>query len=334
MVDLTTTYLGLPLKNPLVVSASPLSKKVSNVKKMEAAGAAAVVMYSLFEEQIDNDGLDLEHRLHKHLQNNAGVLSHLPDMDYYNRAPAAYLEHLRQVKQAVSIPIIGSLNGVATGDWITYAQAIEQAGADGLELNLYYLPVDPRISSTEIEGRYIKLVRDVRCMVKIPIAVKLNPYFASLPYMARRLVRAGADGLVLFNRFYQPDFDIETMDVVPGVSLSTSADLRLPLRWIAILYGQIPTDFALTSGVHCAPDVLKAVMAGANVTMLASELIANGIGRLGEILTELRTWMNANGYQTIRQIRGSLSQEFVAEPAAFERAYYLKALNTYDLRVL
>jgi len=294
MPDLTTTYLGLQLKNPLVASASPLSKKVDTVRRLEDAGAAAVVMYSLFEEQIAHESYELDHYLNRGTHSFAESLSYFPDLDHYNLGPEPYLEHLHRIKQAVSIPVIGSLNGVSSGGWVEYAYKIEQAGADALELNIYYLPTDVDLSGAELEDVYVKLVGDVRERVKLPIALKLSPFFTALPNMARRFVEAGANGLVLFNRFYQPDFDLEELEVVPNLELSTSHELRLPLRWIALLYGRIQADFALTSGVHTAQDVLKAVMAGASVAMMTSTLLENGVGRLMHILTDLQEWMEGH----------------------------------------
>lgn len=333
-VDVSTTYLGLQLKNPLVVSASPLSKKVDLVRRLEEAGAAAVVMYSLFEEQITHESHELDHFLSHGSYTYAEALSYFPDLDHYNLGPHTYLEHVRRVKQAVDIPVIGSLNGVSSGAWIEYAQMIEQAGADALELNMYYVPTDVELSSGELEEAYLELVRDVRSRLSIPIALKVSPFFTALPNMAQRFVQAGANGLVFFNRFYQPDFDLEALEVVPNLTLSSADELRLPLRWIAILYGRVAADFALTSGVHDVQAVLKAVMAGASVTMLASELLTHGIMRLPQILTDLRAWMEAHEYEAIAQMRGSMSQHAVAEPAAFERAHYMKALNSFDNRLL
>jgi dihydroorotate dehydrogenase (fumarate) len=330
MPDLTTTYLGLQLKNPLVASASPLSKKVDNVRRIEDAGAAALVMYSLFEEQITHDSYELDNYLERGSHSYAEAMSYFPDLDYHNLGTEPYLEHLHKIKQAVSIPIIGSLNGISSGGWVEYAHRIEQAGADALELNIYYLPTDPDLSGAELEEDFVQLVRDVRATVKLPIAVKLSPYYTALPNLAKRIVDAGANALVLFNRFYQPDFDLEELEVVPNLILSTSHDLRLPLRWIAILYGRIQADFALTSGVHTAQDVLKAMMAGANVAMMTSALLESGIGRIMHILIDLQEWMEEHEYESIEQMRGSMSQRSVAEPAAFERANYIKALNTFD----
>ena len=330
MPDLSTTYLGLQLKNPIVASASPLSKKIGYIKRLESAGAAAIVMYSLFEEQIVHESLELDHYLSRHVHSFAEALTYLPDMESYNRDPDTYLAHLTEVKRAVDIPVIGSLNGISTGGWIKYARMIQEAGADALELNIYYLPTDLQLSGSELEGMYIKLVRDVRASITIPLAIKVSPFFSSIPHMAQRFVEAGADGLVFFNRFYQPDFDIESLDVMPRIHLSTSHDLLLPLRWIAILSGRLPVDFALTGGVHTSQDVLKAMMAGAKVAMMASELIENGVERVSDILNGMLFWMEEHEYESIRQMQGSMNQQAVAEPAAFERANYMKALNSFD----
>src|SRR6266576_135879 len=330
MPDLTTTYLALQLKNPLVASASPLSKKMDSVRRIEDAGAAALVMYSLFEEQITHDSQELDHYLERGTNTFAESLSYFPDLGIYNLGPEPYLEHVHKIKQTGSIHVIGSLNGISSGGWVEYAHRIEKAGADALELNIYYLPTDLNLSSTELEEVYVNLVRDIRAKVRIPIALKLSPFFTALPSIAKRFVQAGADGLVLFNRFYQPDFDLETLEVVPNLELSTSYEVRLPLRWIALLYGRIEADFALTSGVHTAQDVLKAMMAGANVTMMTSALLTNGVGRLMHILNDLQEWMEEHEYASIRQMRGSMSQQAVADPAAFERANYMKALSSFE----
>ena len=329
-LDLTTRYIGLALKNPLVASASPLSKKVDSVCRLEDGGAAAVVMYSLFEEQITHESRELDHFLERGTHSYAESLSYFPDLDHYNLGPEPYLEHLHRIKAAVSIPVIGSLNGVSSGGWVEYAHEIEQAGADALELNIYYLPTDIDLSGAELEETYVNLVRDIRARVRLPIAVKLSPFFTSIPSIAKRFVEAGANGLVLFNRFYQPDFDLDELKVVPDLELSTSYELRLPLRWIAILYGRIAADFALTGGVHTAQDVLKAMMAGASVAMMASELLAHGPGRLGQMIAGIERWMEEHEYESIAQMQGCMSQRAVAEPAAFERANYMKALNSFD----
>jgi dihydroorotate dehydrogenase (fumarate) len=320
------------LKNPLVVSASPLSKKVELARRLEDAGASAIVLYSLFEEQITHESHELDHYLSRGTETYAEALSYFPEMQSYNIGPDRYLDHLHRLKQALNIPIIGSLNGISAGGWVDYAHKIEQAGADALELNIYYLPTDPRVSGAELEDTYVNLVRMVRAQVSIPIALKLSPFVTALPNLAQRCVEAGANGLVLFNRFYQPDFDLEALEVVPSLALSRSDDLRLPLRWVAILYGRVAADLALTGGVHTAQDALKAMMAGAKVAMLASELIANGAERLSVILSHMRSWMQEHEYESITQMQGSMSQQSVSEPAAFERANYMKALNSFDNR--
>lgn len=333
MVDLTTTYLGLKLKSPLVASASPFSKKVQNVQRLEAVGAAAIVMYSLFEEEIINESLALDFFLNQGVGSNPEAQTLLPDMPQYNIGAGAYLDQLKKIKQAVTIPVIASLNGISNSGWIANAKKIEDAGADALELNLYNIPTDLYVSAAEMEENYINLIMKVRASIRIPLAVKLSPFFTSLPHFAKQCADAGVNGLVLFNRFYQPDLDIETLEVNPNLVLSTSVDLRLPLRWTAILYGRIPLDIALTSGVHTGQDMLKAVMAGASVVMLASELLANGLDRIQEITHEAETWMEKFEYNSIEQMRGSMSQRSVADPLAFERANYMKALTSYDHRV-
>jgi dihydroorotate dehydrogenase (fumarate) len=329
MVDLSTTYLGLKLKNPLVASASPLSEKVETARKLEAAGVAAIVMYSLFEEQIIHESLELDHFLFYGTEISAEINSFYPQTGKYTLKADAYIETLAKIKQAVKIPVIGSLNGVSSGGWTKYARKIEAAGADALELNLYFLPTDPALTSARIEENYVTLVRDIRKSIKIPLAVKLSPFFTAIPNFARQMVEAGANGLVLFNRFYQPDLDLENLAVIPNLVLSTSSELRLPLRWIAILYGRIQADLALTTGVHTAEDVIKAGMAGASVAMMASELLEKGIGRLPVILAEMENWLTSHDYESYTQLKGSLSQKSVNEPAAFERANYMKVLNSF-----
>ncbi|GAP12820.1 dihydroorotate dehydrogenase [Longilinea arvoryzae] len=334
MVDLSTRYLGLQLKNPIVASASPLSKKVDSVRRLEDAGAAAVVMYSLFEEQIIHESNALDFYLSSGTDSFAEALTYFPEMKKYNVGPEEYLELVSRLKKAVNIPVIGSLNGISTGGWVDYAHKIEQAGADALELNIYNIPTDPEITSADLEQSYIDLVTDIRKKTHIPLAVKLSPFFTSPANLAVRLVKAGVNGLVLFNRFYQPDLDTETLEVVPSLSLSTSSDLLLPLRWTAILYGRVQADLALTSGVHTCQDAIKAVMAGANVAMMASELIANGPNRISEILEEMRRWMEEFEYTSVNKMCGSMSQKAVADPAAFERANYMKALTSFDNRLV
>jgi len=329
MVELKTTYLGLELKNPLVASASPLSEKVDTVRQLEDAGVAAVVVYSLFEEQIIHESLELDRFLSRDTDSFAEALTHLPDVGKYSLDPEVYVEHIRRLKEAVKIPVIGSLNGVSSGGWIEYAQKIEAAGADALELNLYYLPTEVDLDGAAVEANYLQIVRDVRSQINIPLAVKLSPFITALPHFTRQLAAAGADGLVLFNRFYQPDFDLEALDVVPNLKLSTSTELLLPLRWIAILHGQVDVDFALTSGVHTAEDILKAMMAGAKVAMTASALLKNGVAYASKLLNDLTTWMEEHEYESIRQMQGSLCQHASGNQAAFERANYMKVLGSY-----
>jgi dihydroorotate dehydrogenase (fumarate) len=329
MVDLRTNYLGLDLKNPLVAAASPLSEDLVTVKALADAGISAVVMYSLFEEQIIHESMELDHFLNQNAESYAEALSYFPEAGKYTLGPELYLDQVKKLKDAVDIPIIGSLNGVSTGGWIEYAQKIQDAGADALELNLYYLPTDINLTSADLEAAYITLVRNVSESLDIPVAVKLSPSFTALPNMAKRMVDAGAEGLVLFNRFYQPDFDLDELEVVPNLQLSKSAELRLPLRWISILYGKVEADFALTSGVHKHTDVLKAMMAGAKVTQLASVLLNKGPARAAKILGKLEEWLEENEYESIQQMQGSMSQQAVADPSAFERANYMKVLNSY-----
>ncbi|HEX9091245.1 MAG TPA: dihydroorotate dehydrogenase-like protein [Anaerolineales bacterium] len=331
MADLTTTYLGLKLKNPLVASPSPVSEKVENVKRLEEAGVAAVVMYSLFEEQVIHESLELDHYLNQGTESFAEALTYLPNMGRYSLAPEKYIERLQKTKLAVNIPVMGSLNGVSTGGWIEYAQKIQDAGADALELNLYYLPNDINLTSTELEENSLKLVGNIRRGIKIPLAVKLAPFYSAIPNFAKHLVEAGADGLVLFNRFYQPDLDLEKLEVVPNLVLSNSDELRLPLRWIAILYGKVKVDLALTTGVHTAEDALKAIMAGANVAMSTSAILKHGVAAIQQILSGMQAWMIEHEYESVTQMRGSMSQGAVADPAAFERANYMKVLNSFNV---
>lgn len=328
-IDFSTTYMGLTLRNPLVASSSPLSHKVDTICKLEEAGIGAVVMYSLFEEQITLESQQLDYFLTHGTESYAEALSYFPDIGNYNVGPDEYLNLIRKAKETVDIPIIGSLNGVSAGGWVHYAKLIQEAGADGLELNVYYLPTDPDLPGTAVEEMTVDVVKAVRSEVTIPLAVKIGPFFSSIPHMAKRLAEAGADALVLFNRFYQPDIDIENLEVTPHLVLSDSDELRLPLRWTAILYGRVPVDLAITTGVHTYRDVLKGLMAGAQVTMMASELLQNGLGRIGQILQEMESWMMEYEYSSVQQMIGSVSQKNVAEPAAFERANYMKVLDSY-----
>jgi dihydroorotate dehydrogenase (fumarate) len=328
-MDLSTTYMGLKLKNPIVHSASPLTEHLDDIRRLEDGGASAIVMYSIFEEQITLESRELNHYLEYGTESFGEALSYFPEPASYKTGPEEYLELIGAAKRAVKIPIIGSLNGVSTGGWIDYARRIEQAGADALELNIYYIPTDPDLTGVEVVQMHVDVVSDVKKSVSIPVAVKISPFFSAMAYVAKRLADAGADALVLFNRFYQPDIDLETLQVVPGLVLSSSSELRLPLRWIAILHGRIPVDFALTTGVHTHEDVLKGLMAGAKATMVTSEILKKGPGRITEILTELTAWMERREYESVGQMLGSMSQKNCAEPAAFERANYMKALHSW-----
>jgi dihydroorotate dehydrogenase (fumarate) len=331
-IDLSTTYLGLTLKSPLVASASPLTEDLGNIRRMEDAGAAAVVMHSLFEEQINLESHELDRYLSHGTESFAESLTYFPDLTDYNLGPDEYLEHLRQAKAAVRIPVIGSLNGVSTGGWIRYAKLIQEAGADALELNVYYIPTNPELTSAQVEQMYLDLVRDVKATLKIPVAVKLGHAFTTMANMAHRLDQAGANALVLFNRFYQPDFDLEKLEAVPTLTLSSSYELLLRLHWVAILYGHIRADLAVTGGVHTPQDVLKAMMAGARVAMMTSALLKNGIAHLRSLPASLLAWMEEHEYASIRQMQGSMSYRSVANPAAFERANYMKVLSSYTLK--
>jgi dihydroorotate dehydrogenase (fumarate) len=331
-IDLSTTYLGLKLKNPLVASSSPLCDDVGNVRRLEDAGAAAVVLQSLFEEQIEHESDELDRFIEAATERSAESVTHFPELTHRVMGTEAYLAHIVKCKQAVQIPIIASLNGVSRGGWLRYATEMEQAGADALELNIYYIPVGADVSGEQVERQYLDLLQAVKAEVKIPVAVKLGPYFSSMANMARKLDAAGANGLVLFNRFYQPDYDLEALEVVPNLILSNSHELLLRLHWIAVLYGNVKADLALTGGVHSATDVVKAMMAGARVAMMTSALLKRGISFLDTISTELLIWMGEHEYDSIRQMQGSMSRSAVPQPGAFERANYMKVLSSYAMR--
>lgn len=332
MIDLATTYLGMKLKSPLVVSASPLTEDLDNIRRMEDAGAAAVVFHSLFEEQINIESQELDRHLWEGTESFAESLTYFPDMTTYNLGPEGYLEQIRKAKEAVKIPIIGSLNGVSTGGWIDYAKKIEEAGADALELNMFYIPTELEMSGAEVERVYVELASSVKRSVRIPVAVKLNIYFSSTGNIARRLEVVGIDGLVLFNRFYQPDFDLENLEVTPRLILSSPYDLLLRLHWLAILYGNVRPDLAVSGGIHTALDVLKAMMAGARVAMMTSALLLHGIEHLSTVRSDLLAWMEEHEYESIQQMQGSMSQRSVEEPSVFMRANYMKVLSSYSLR--
>ena len=328
-MDLSTTYLGLKLKNPVVASASPLSHTVDGMKRLEDAGTAAIVMYSLFEEQIAHEAAELDHYLNYGKESFAEALTYFPEAQAYNVGPDEYVELVRKAKESLSIPVIGSLNGISTGGWIGYAKKIADAGADALELNVYYIPTDPDVTSTDVEDRYLEVLNSVNHTVGIPVSMKLSPFFSSMAHTAKRLENSGAAGLVLFNRFYQPDIDLEALEVRPNVLLSTSHAMRIPLRWIAILYGRVKLSLAASSGIHTAQDIIKMVMAGADVTMMCSALLKNGPGYIAQVLADLNQWMLEHEYISVQQMKGSMSQKSVADPAAFERANYVKALHSY-----
>jgi dihydroorotate dehydrogenase (fumarate) len=328
-MDLSTHYLDLKLKNPLVPSASPLSRDIKTMVELEQAGASAIVLYSLFEEEIFLEDQALDESLSAGSDTFAEALSYLPEAMFYQTGPDSYLEHVRRAKEALSIPVIGSLNGISPGGWLQYAKEIESAGADALELNMYYLPTDPHLPGGVVEDMYVELLRELRGQVALPIAVKLSPFFSSLPHIARRLVGNGAQGLVLFNRFYQPDIDIENLQAEPSLDLSTSAELRLPLRWVALMYDRVDTDFAISTGVHNAEDVVKGLMAGASVTMMASELLLKGVHRLEQVLKDLEIWLEVHEYESVAQLTGSMSVAHSGQPAAFERANYMRVLRSY-----
>ena len=329
-MDLSTTYIGLKLRTPLVPSAcGPLTNTISKIRALEDAGAAAIVVHSLFEEEILHEAHELDHYLTYGSYSYAEALNYFPEANEYELGPDEYLEHLHKAKQVVQIPVIGSLNGVSTGGWIKYAKLIEETGVDALELNIYYIPTDPDLPGVEVEQMYVNVLADVRRTIKIPVAIKLSPFFSNMASMAKRLSYAGANGLVLFNRFYQPDIDLEQLEVVPNVILSTPQALRLPLRWIAILYGKVNSSLAATGGIHSAPDVLKMLMAGADVTMMCSALLKNGLRRIREVELEMVQWMEEHEYESVEQMKGSMSHKSCPHPSAFERANYMKALKSY-----
>ncbi len=329
-MDLSTTYLGMKLRSPLVPSAAqPLTENVDNIKRMEEAGAAAIVMHSLFEEQLALERRELFASLTQGTESFAEALTYFPEPSVFHVGPELYLKNIMQAKAAVSIPIIASLNGSTPGGWVRYATEIEQAGADALELNIYWIPTDPALTSLGIEDTYVDILRSVKAQISIPVAVKLSPFFTNFANMARRLEAAGADGLTLFNRFYQPDIDLELLEVTPNILLSTPMAMRVPLRWIAILRDQVRLSLAATSGIHRATDAIKMLMAGADVTMLCSAILRHGAKHIGVIEREMCTWLEEHEYESVRQLQGSMSQKNCPDPAAFERAQYMRAIASY-----
>jgi len=326
---LKTTYMGLELKNPLVPSASPMSREVDTVKKLEDAGAPAIIMYSLFEEQIHHEANELDHFLSHGTDSFAEALSYFPEPEDFSRGPDEYLEHLQKLKGAVDIPVIASLNGISIGGWIDYAHKMETAGADGLELNVYYLPTDLKRTSESVENLYVEILKAVKGKVHIPVSMKLSPYFSSLPAFAKRLVDNGVDALALFNRFYQPDIDLENLEIEPGVNLSSSAEMRLPLRWIAVLSASLHVNLGATTGVHTAEDAIKLLMVGADATMMCSALLKNGPGHITQVLNDMIAWLDEHEYESVEQLKGSMNYRNIADPEALMRANYMKVLNAY-----
>lgn len=333
MSDLQTQYMGLTLKNPLVASSSPLTESMDSLLRLEDAGIAAVVLPSLFEEQLILESVALDEDLWRGAQGFAEAVTYLPDLENYNTNPDGYLELIHQAKRRLAVPVFASLNGCTPGGWIRYAREIEQAGADGLELNIYSIETDVHRSGEAVEDSCCELVHQLKASVKLPIAVKMTPFFSSIPHIARRFDRAGADALILFNRFYQPDFDIKNREVVPQLTLSEPHELLLRLNWVAILYRQVQPSLAITGGVHSAGDVLKSVMAGASVAMMTSALLKNGPRFAHRVLDDITRWMYENEYDAVRQMQGSMSHQSVANPAAFERGNYMKVLSSYALRL-
>lgn len=330
MVDISTTYLGLELRSPLVVgAAAPLTEDISNVKRLEDAGASAIVLHSLFEEQLLEERYVLYHHIAHNAESHPEATSYFPDREVFHVGSEGYLEQIRYAKRAVDIPIIASLNSSTIGAWSNYAQQVEQAGADAIELNIYSIPTDLTVTGEQVEQNYLDIVRAVTNTVNLPVAIKLSPFFSNMANMAKRLSDVGANGLVLFNRFYQPDIDLVSLEAEPNLLLSTARENRLPMRWIAILYGTLPVDFAATSGIRTAHDVLKMMMVGANVTMLVSVLLSHGIEQLCQIEKDLVEWLEAKEYESIEQLQGSMSQMNCPDPSIFERVQYLKAVQTY-----
>jgi dihydroorotate dehydrogenase (fumarate) len=332
MIDVSTKYLGFKLKSPIVASASPLCESIANLRRMEEAGIAAVVLPSLFEEQLEIESETIDFNLSRGDEAFAESLSYFPELRSYNLGPDGYLELIRKAKKALSIPVIASLNGASLGGWVRYARLMQQAGADAIELNLYGVAVDPERSGASIEREYCEIVSQVKAGLRIPVAVKLSPFFTALPCLARRLDESGANALVLFNRFYQPEFDLEALDVVPAITLSDPEELLLRLHWVAIVYGQVRANLAITGGVHRAEDVLKSMMAGASVAMMTSALLREGIEHVRVVLEQITRWMEEHEYQSIQQMRGSMSHRSVPNPGALQRLNYVRVLSSYSIR--
>lgn len=330
-MDLTTKYLGKTLRNPLVASASPLSETIDNIRKLEDAGIGAIVLYSLFEEQIRLEQEEYNYHTTQGTESFAESLSYFPDIHDYKTGPELYLEHIAKAKAAVDVPIIASLNGTTMGGWTTYASEMEKAGADAIELNIYSIPTDPTVPGYEIENQYLKIVKAVKSTVNIPVAIKLSPFFSNLANMARQIDETGIDAMVMFNRFYQPDIDLEQYEVKPNILLSQSQAMRIPMRWIAILKDQVKCDLAATSGIHTGTDVIKMLMVGANATMVCSSLLKHGINHVRNILDHMQQWMIEREYESVGELQGSMSQKKTSNPSDFERAQYMKAITKYQL---
>lgn len=329
-MDITTNYLGLQLRSPLVVgAAAPLTEDLDNIKRMEDAGAAAVVLHSLFEEQLREEKFELHHHLEYGTESFAEALTYFPEPEVFHVGASEYLKHISQAKKMVNIPIIASLNGSTLGGWTQYAKELETAGADALELNIYSIPTNMDITGEQIEQNYISILQAVKSEVNIPVSIKLSPFFSNMANMSKKLVEAGANGLVLFNRFYQPDINIEELEVVTNVLLSTPQAMRLPMRWIAILYGRLEVDFAATSGIQKGQDAIKMIMAGANITQVVGALLRHGINQIKVIETDMINWMEEHEYESIAQMRGSMSQINCPDQSQFERAQYMKAIQSY-----
>lgn len=328
-MDLSTTYLGLKLRSPLMPSACPLTRELDEIKRAEDAGAGAIVLPSVFEEQLKREDAELNAMLEQGTESYAESLSYFPQVGEFRLGPDDYLEHIVQSKQATKLPVIASLNGASVGGWTDYAKKIQQAGADALELNIYYIPTDPDLTGAQVENTYLEILKSVKKAVQIPVSVKLSPFFSNMANMARQLDTAGADGLVLFNRFYQPDIDLENLEVEHSILLSTPQARRLPLRWVAILFGRVQASLAATSGIHTAYDVLKMLMAGADVTMLCSVLLRKGMAHIAVIEQEMKQWMEEHEYESVAQMKGSMSQAKCPDPSAFERAQYMRLISTW-----
>ena len=329
--DLRTTYLGMELANPLVVSASPLGRDIERLIRLQEAGAAAVVLPSLFEEQIDHESYQAHAVMEHGAESFAEALSYLPEMTSYNTGPEQYLKLVRRARRELTVPVIASLNGASPGGWTSYAERMVDAGASAIELNVYIVAADIDESAEQVEQRYLDIVESVRGVIEVPLAVKIGPFFSSMGNMARRIVEAGADGLVLFNRFYQPNIDLDDLEVVPDLVLSTQSELLLPLRWIAILHDRVEASLAASTGAHDGFDVIKLLLAGADVTMMASALLLHGPARMREAIDTLYTWLESNEYESVEQMKGSMSWQGAPNPSAFERANYMEQLTTFTL---